>query len=305
MTSQDKASTVSDALHYVKQYSGKLVLIKIGGSLLEDPELVKQLCQDLSLLRAVGIQLILVHGGGKAINQELQLHQIPTTFIDGLRVTTPETMNIVEMVLCGKINKMLVRTLNSMGVNVAGFSGADGNLFLCDQYSEHHGHVGKISKVNKDFLQTFLAGQYYDKGIIPVIAPVGINSQGSAMNINADWAASKLASALGVTKLIYLTDAAGINDKQGGLISETSLSELGQFVEDSVVTDGMLTKVKAIMSALDEGLPKVHIIGGKRKHSLIEELFTAEGVGTVCHKDIGLKVSHENEATTELSAIWR
>lgn len=280
----NKVEAIAEALNYVKRFSGKKILIKIGGSLLEDAELVQQLCHDLSLLRAVGLQLILVHGGGKAINQALDQYNIQSEFIDGLRVTTPEAMNVIEMVIAGKVNSMLVRTLNGMGVKAQGISGSDNNLLLCDRWDELHGCVGKIKKINPSHIEEIVQQQLMGSGSIPVIAPIGVTETGEALNINADWAAASLACALGAFKLIYLTDEPGIYDKKGQSLSEVSNEEIEQLIADKVVTGGMLTKVKTIQQALANGFNQIHIISGKEKHGLIQELFTETGIGTICQR---------------------
>lgn len=274
----DKA--IIDAISYANQFRETTVLIKLGGSVLHDDDLIKSLCADLRLLQGVGIKVVIVHGGSKAINKYLAINQIESHFVDGLRVTSPEAMEIIEMVLCGHVNKMLVRKLNHIGVKVIGMSGADNNMLQCDPYSQQHGCVGAIRNVNVNFVNQILA----QSNSIPIIAPVGVDAKGNPMNINADYAASDLAVALKVDKLIYLTDQDGILDKKGGIYSELCETQLSELIRDETVKGGMLAKTKAILAALSHHLNHVHILNGSKKHVLLEELFTVNGVGTLCKK---------------------
>lgn len=288
MTAVDVNKQVVEALHYVKQFSGSTILIKLGGSILDDTQLIKQLCEDLSLARAVGIAVVVVHGGSKAIEHELKLNEITWQFHEGQRVTTPEMMDIIEMVLCGQVNRVLVRTLNSVGVPSCGLAGSDTNLLLCrthldSQGKDTLGRVGEIISVNQRVIQPYIDEQlHHYHGRIPIIAPIGVNAQGQAMNINADWAAVKIAEALNITKLIYLTDQDGIYDEQRQLISEIDKLGLQKLIANQVVKDGMLTKTNTIISALNSGIDNIHILNARREHALIQELFTEKGVGTVC-----------------------
>lgn len=287
-SSQNKnpsALNVMETLGYVKRFSGETILIKIGGAALTDPELVKTLCQDLALIRAAGVKVALVHGGGPSINQELTTHGITWEFIDGQRVTTPEMMDIVEMVLCGSVNRKIVRTLNAAGVQAAGISGSDAKLLLCKQASAKLGQVGVIENVNPAIIQQYLDTQSAPgAGIIPVIAPVGIGKNGQAFNVNADWAASNIAVALGIKKVIYLTDQNGILDQNMAVISELDAGELENLIETGVVKGGMLAKVQTMLFCLKKGVLELHVLNAKRVHCLIEELFTNAGVGTICRK---------------------
>ncbi|WP_367608228.1 acetylglutamate kinase [Legionella sp. W05-934-2] len=279
-------SQIIDAITYVNQFRGKTFLIKLGGSILEENGNLEQICLDLKLLTQAGIHVVIVHGGSKAINQTLQAHGVETTFLDGLRVTSFEAVHLIEMVLCGHVNKQLVRQLNHIGLHATGLSGSDNNMLLCDPYSQEHGYVGMIKSVNVLPILSLLKEQSSVSSVIPVIAPMGVNQQGNPMNINADYAACQLAIALNVDKLIYLTDQAGIYDKQGCLISDVSLDELETLIINHTVQGGMLVKCKAIIAALKSHLNHVHILNGNHKHVLLEELFTAKGVGTLCHSQI-------------------
>lgn len=275
-----EVSSVIDTLKYVKKFTGKTLLIKIGGSALEKPELVRSVCRDLIAIKSVGVSVILVHGGGPSINEELTRRGITWEFIEGLRVTTPEMMDIIETVLVGKMNRRIVRQLSANGLAAVGFSGADHNTLLCRQLNPRLGRVGKIEKVNTELIQSVLKNPVLKT--IPVIAPIGIGRKGEAFNVNADWAASYLASALGVSKLIFLTDQNGILDTDGRLLPELDAGELEILIEKKVVTGGMLAKTQTIIHALNQKVSAVHILNAQRPHALIEELFTERGVGTIC-----------------------
>ena len=274
---------VVETLNFVKKFCGKTMLIKIGGALLQDHRLLIQLCDDLSLMRACGISLVIVHGGGVQINQELEAKGITWSFHEGQRVTTLEMMGVVEMVLRGKINSPIIRTLNTAGVKAVGLSGADGGLLQCSRLDPRLGEVGQIDKVNTEILNGYLEGQKKSmQGYIPVIAPMGVDLSGQALNINADWACSVIAQALGIVKVIYLTDQDGILNHDKTLISEVDLSGLQKLIDTQVVQGGMLAKTKTIIKALESGVEQIHIINGSRAHSLIEEIFTDRGIGTIC-----------------------
>jgi acetylglutamate kinase len=274
-TTSQTGQHVAELLGFVRKFSGKPILIKLGGSALQDTEVVTGLCEDIALLQSVGIPVVLVHGGGPAINEELTLRGIKWEFFEGQRVTTPEMMSVVEMVLCGKVNRRIVRALNAAGVNAVGVSGTDARLLQCDRVDERLGEVGKVTHVNSDFLAPHLKGQRDG-------APVGTDVAGRPLNINADWAASRLARALGIQKLIYLTDQDGILNGDGDLIAELDAGDLEDLIHKEIVKGGMLAKVRTILDGLAHGIGAIHILNGKRRHVLIEELFTNRGVGTVC-----------------------
>ncbi len=269
-------------LSYVRQFAGSTVLIKLGGAALQDSNLVESICDDLTLIRSVGVSVVLVHGGGPSINQELTSKGIAWEFIDGQRVTTPEMMDVIEMVLCGSVNRRIVRTLNHAGVRAVGMSGTDASTLYCKKSNPKLGQVGVIDKVNTSFINSILNTQTDGVGSIPVIAPVGIGKNGEAYNINADWAASRIAQALGIKKVFFLTDQEGILDGNQQLISELDAGELENLIDTGIVKGGMLAKVQTVIHALRHGVNDVHILNARRPHGLIEELFTAAGVGTVC-----------------------
>ncbi|MCM2282063.1 MAG: acetylglutamate kinase [Bdellovibrionaceae bacterium] len=270
-------------LGYVQKFSGSTILIKLGGAALQDAGLVDSICEDLIRIRSVGVSVVLVHGGGPAINEELTRRGIQWSFIEGQRVTTPEMMDVIETILCGTVNRKIVRALNAAGVKAVGFSGTDAGTLVCKPADERLGRVGQIEKVNISLIHSVLNLQN-EMGIpaIPVIAPVGLGKDGLAFNINADWAASRIASSLGVTKMLFLTDQDGILDPNKKLIPELDASELENLIETGVVSGGMLAKARTIVHALKHKVTDVHILNARRPHGLIEELFTDRGVGTVC-----------------------
>jgi acetylglutamate kinase len=272
-TTQDVIAT----LKYVKKFSGQTLLIKVGGAALEDKAIVAGLCADLNRLRSVGVKVVLVHGGGPSINAELKLRNIQWEFIEGQRVTTPEMMDVIEMVLCGHVNQKLVRQLNASGVKAIGLSGADAGTLMCAQASAKLGQVGRIDSVGTTLIDSIVASD-----TIPVIAPVGMGLDGAAFNVNADWAATRVAQALHIKKMLFLTDQDGILDVRGKVIPELDAAELEQLAEKGIVHGGMLAKVQTVIHALRNGVSDVHILNARKPHSLIEELFTDGGVGTIC-----------------------
>lgn len=271
------------ALKYVREFVGSTIVVKLGGSVLQDDGLLKSICADLASIRSVGVKVVLVHGGGPAINEELTRRGITWNFIDGQRVTTPEMMDVVEMVLCGRVNRRIVRALNVAGLRAFGFSGVDAGTLLCRRSDERLGQVGVIERVNTQMIEQILTMED-DLGSrgIPVIAPIGGGRDGQAFNINADWAASRVASGLGVTKMLFLTDQDGILDSNGKLLPELDAGELEQLIEDGTVKGGMLAKAQTILHAVKNQVTDVHILNARRPHALLEELFTDRGVGTVC-----------------------
>lgn len=275
--------SVVATLSYVKRFAGETILIKLGGAALQDPSLVTAICQDLHMIQSVGVSIVLVHGGGPSINEELTRRGIQWEFIDGQRVTTPEMMDVIEMVLCGSVNRRIVRGLNRSGVRAVGLSGTDGATLLCKKATPKLQQVGMIERVDTSYIKAILKTQN-DQGQagIPVIAPVGMGKNGEAYNINADWAASRIAQAMEIKKVLFLTDQDGILDSEMKLIEELDAGELENLIETGVVKGGMLAKARTVLHALKNGVMDVHILNARRPHGLIEELFTNRGVGTVC-----------------------
>lgn len=283
-----KAKILISALPYFRDFYGKIMVIKYGGHAMVEESLKSAFAQDIVLMKYVGIRPIVVHGGGPQINEIMEKMGLKPVFIEGQRVTDEETMNIVEMVLVGKTNKNIVSLINKAGGKAVGLSGRDGTLLLAEKMAIYKytgndkppeiidiGKVGKVKQVNPEILYTLI-----EKGFIPVIAPVGIGTDGEAYNINADLVAGSLASALAAEKLIYLSDIEGVKDERGHLISTLYLDEIDNLIEKRVVKGGMIPKLKSAKKALLSGVKKVHIIDGRIPHSLIIELFTDEGLGT-------------------------
>ncbi len=276
-------SGVRATLSYVKKFKGSKILIKLGGAALQDPALVRSICEDLTLIQSVGVSVVLVHGGGPAINDELTRRGITWEFVDGQRVTTPQMMDVIEMVLSGTVNRRIVRTLNHAGVRAVGMSGVDAQTLLCKQASSKLQQVGQIEKVHTEAIEAIMASpRASTRGAVPVIAPVGIGKNGETYNINADWAAARIAQALEIDKLLFLTDQEGICDSEMKLIPELDAGELESLIETGVVKGGMLAKTQTILHALRNGVGNVHVLNARRPHGLIEELFTDVGVGTIC-----------------------
>lgn len=279
MTNQEVVAT----LNYVREFTGTRIVVKIGGSVTDDAELFESICNDLVTIRKVGVELILVHGGRQAINDELNRRSMPWAFVDGMRVTTPEMMSVIETVLCGQINRRIVRALNVAGLKAVGFSGSDANTLICKKASNELGQVGVIERVNPQLIETVvkLEDELGVRGI-PVIAPLAVDRDGVVYNVNADWAASKIASQLGVTKMILMTDQDGILDGKGQLLSNLDAGDLEQLIEDGVAKDGTLARTQTVLHALKNRVPNVHVINARQPQALIAELFTDRGSGTVC-----------------------
>ncbi len=284
----EKAKILISALPYFRHFYGKIVVIKYGGHAMVDKELKKSFAQDIVLMKYVGIKPIIVHGGGPQINQVMEKMGLKPTFIEGQRVTDEETMNVVEMVLVGTVNKDIVSLINLAGGKAVGLSGRDGNLIEVEKMTVYKytgedrppeiidiGRVGKVKKVNPGILYTLI-----EKDFIPIIAPVGVGPDGSAYNVNADLVAGAIAGALEAEKLIYLTDVEGLKDAEKNLISTLYLEEIEPLLERGIAKGGMIPKLKSARKALLAGVKKVHIIDGRIPHSLIIELFTDEGLGT-------------------------
>lgn len=280
---QDKVQVLIDSLPYIKQFKNKNVVIKYGGSAMVDGILKENLIEDIILLKIVGINPIVVHGGGNKISELMQKLGKKSVFIDGLRVTDKETVAITEMVLTGQINKEIVSLINQKGGSAIGLSGKDGNLIVSTKKPHYmkgkekidHGFVGEIKSINIELLQLLEQNNF-----IPVISPIGFGEDGSSYNLNADTAAGAIASALKAEKLVLLTDVEGVYDKEKKLISSISEKEIKKLIKENVLVGGMLPKIEAGLSALDSGVKKVHIIDGRVEHSILLELFTSAGIGT-------------------------
>ncbi len=286
--SLDKAKTLIEALPYIRQFAGATVVIKYGGHAMVDEELKKNFALDIILMKYVGINPVVVHGGGPQINLFLDKMCITPSYVQGMRVTDGETMDVVEMVLVGKVNKEIVSLINYHGGRAVGLSGRDGDLIRAEKMQVMKeqvadtppelidlGRVGRVVGVDTGVLETLEA-----RGFIPVIAPVGVGDDGRAYNINADLVAGAVAARLKAAKLILLTDVAGVLDKEGGLISSIAAAEVEKCIEDGVVGGGMIPKVRCCREAVAGGVGKAHIIDGRKEHAILLEMFTQSGVGT-------------------------
>ncbi len=281
-----KAATLVEALPYIREFEGKTIVIKYGGSAMENPVLRKSTAEDLVLMRYVGMNPVVVHGGGPAINRTLDQLGVESRFHDGLRITDKETMRVVEMVLAGHINKELVSLLNTAGGDAVGLTGKDGNLLHAKQIdvdgSVDIGHVGAITGVHSKVIDVLC-----EAGFIPVIAPIATDGEGNTWNVNADTAAGEVAAALQAEKLVFLTDTPGLlrdMNEPDSLIHQLRYKEVTSLREQGVIAGGMIPKVEACLRGLDYGVRKTHIIDGRIPHSLLLEIFTVRGLGTlVCH----------------------
>ena len=276
------ANTLLDAFPFIKEFRDKTIVIKYGGAAQIDPNLKEQFAKDIVLLYLVGLKPVIVHGGGKRINEYLEKLNIKTEFKDGQRVTTKENMEVVEMVLSGLINKEITSLLNSHGAKAIGISGKDASFLKAVPKDDGaFGYTGNITSVDSKVLQKLL-----DEKFIPVIAPsaAGESLGHVGYNINADLAASKIAVAIKAKKVVFLTDTPGVLDKEKNLISTLYKRYIDSLIEDSTISGGMIPKVMACLEAIDGGVEKAHIIDGRVEHSILLELFTSDGIGTVIRK---------------------
>ncbi len=283
------AKTVSEALPYIQRFAGQTFVIKYGGNAMGDERTAETFARDIVMLKTIGINPVVVHGGGPQIGAMLERLKIQSEFIDGLRVTDQAAVEIVEMVLSGSINKQIVTAINQMGGTAIGISGKDGNLIEAQQLKRTKkdpdsniervldlGFVGEPVKVNPQAIQNIVAS-----GMIPVIAPIGMGPNGETYNINADTAAGAIASALKAHKLMMLTDVAGILTKEKQLISEIDAEEIDALLADGTITGGMIPKVETCVNALRGGVKQAHILDGRIPHVLLIEVFTAGGASTM------------------------
>jgi acetylglutamate kinase len=282
----NKVEVLQESLPYIKEYSDRIVVVKIGGSMMENDQIIQHVLDDLILMKYVGIKVVLVHGGGKQINQLSKEKGIEPKFVDGLRVTDKDSMEIVKMVLIGSINTKIVSFLNRHGSMAIGVSGNDSGFIKCHkkEYIKNGmvidlGFVGEIDSIDEKFLTGIL-----EKNYIPVIATLGVDKQGNIYNINADTCASKIAAYLGAKKMILLTDVEGIMEKTKGgskLISKLTSSECLNMIKSGKISSGMIPKVMACIDALKSGADRTHILNGTKKHSILVEIFTDKGIGTM------------------------
>ena len=283
-----KAETLLEALPFIKNFHGKTVVIKYGGSAMVSEKLKDGFAQDIIMMKYTGINPVIVHGGGPQIGKTLDALGIQSEFIDGQRVTNKDMIDVVEMVLGGKVNKEIVSLISRHGGNAVGITGKDGDLIQAKKHKrvKHSpetnrpeiidmGLVGEVTKVNPKILEVLHQNEF-----IPVIAPTGKGIEGETLNINADFVAAAIASALKAEKLVLMTDTAGVQRENGNLITELTRKEANKLIKSGVIHDGMLPKVTCCLDSLKSGVPKTHIIDGRVEHSLLLELFTDEGIGT-------------------------
>jgi len=274
----ETVKTLLDALPFIREFRKEIVVIKYGGSAQTSPQLKEKFAEDILLMHLVGIKPVIVHGGGKKITDMLDALKIDTKFIDGQRVTTKETMRIVEMILSGEINKEIVSLLNSHDAKAIGISGKDAHFITAHAKDfEKWGLTGNINNVKSDVVLNLVKD-----GFIPVIAPIAAGEEMGhpGFNINADLCASYVAKAIGANKIIFLTDTEGVLDKEKNLLSSLTKAEVEALKDDGTIHGGMVPKVDACLEAIDGGVSKAHIIDGRVEHSMLLELFTSEGVGT-------------------------
>ena len=279
----EKANVLTEALPYIQSFSGKTIVIKYGGHAMINPELEELVLKDIILMKLVGMNPVIVHGGGPLIDEWLKKLDIPAKFIDGLRVTDEATMEIVEMVLAGKINKAIVSLINKFGGKAIGLSGKDGRLIMAEKKKSEQdlGLVGDVVSINPGVIHTLT-----QEGYIPVIAPIGVGPEEETLNINADYVAGALGGALKAHKLVLLTDVEGIYLGKGpeSLASRLTDSEIPKLIAEGIISGGMIPKVHSCLAALKQGVENVHIVDGRKKHSLLLEIFTNQGIGTMVVK---------------------
>ena len=294
VTPLDKANVLIEALPYIKEFYGRTIVVKLGGHAMGSPELKNAVMQDLTLMKFVGMNPVVVHGGGPEINAMLHRLGIKTSFVQGQRVTDEETMDVVEMVLAGRVNKEIVSLISKCGASAIGLSGKDGNLILArkkvfkgkgengEEFDYDIGYVGEIVRINPEVIRSVIS-----QGYIPVVAPIGAGENGESYNINADYVAGELAVALKADKLVLLTDVEGIfadPDDKDSLISSLKVSSIQSLIDRGVIKGGMIPKVQCCARALLGGVGRTHIIDGRIPHSILLEIFTHEGIGTMVVK---------------------
>jgi acetylglutamate kinase len=282
-----KAETLIEALPYMRSFQGQTLVIKYGGAAMIEPELKAAFAQDITLLQYLGIHPVVVHGGGPQIGKVLAKMEIPTQFVEGLRVTDENTMDVVEMVLAGKVNKEIVNLINAAGGSAVGLSGKDGRLLVAKKLQYYRpreeeppeiidiGLVGEVTAVNRALLKTLQEHHF-----IPVVAPVGVGEAGETYNINADLVAGAMAKAVGAAKLILLTDVAGVLDQDHHLVSTLDRETALAMMEAGTIKGGMIPKVNCCLEAVASGVGKAHILDGRTPHAVLLEIFTDTGIGT-------------------------
>ncbi|MCZ7674998.1 MAG: acetylglutamate kinase [Roseovarius sp.] len=270
------ARTLSEALPYLQRYDGAIVVIKLGGHAMGSDAGMESFARDVVLMRQVGVNPVIVHGGGPMINEMLERLQIKSDFVGGKRVTDAATMEVVEMVLSGRVNKRIVQAINRQGGRAVGLSGKDANLIICDPADPALGLVGEPSQVDPSILRTLFAA-----AAIPVIAPLGAGRDGGTYNVNGDTAAGAVAAALKADRLLLLTDVEGVKDAEGRLLTELSSTAINTLIRDGVIAGGMIPKTETALAALEGGVRAVVIIDGRAPNAVLLELFTEHGAGSL------------------------
>ena len=286
---QTTAQVISRALPYIQRFAGKTVVVKYGGNAMVDDGLKESFARDIVLMKAVGINPVVVHGGGPQIGELLERLNIKSEFVDGMCVTDSKTMDVVEMVLGATINKEIVNMISSAGGRAFGVTGKDGQLIRAKKMRVSHktpemsapeiidiGHVGEVESIDKSVIDMLVQG-----GFIPVIAPIGVGKNGESYNINADLVAGKVAEVLKAEKLMLLTNVSGLQDKQGKVLTGLSIDRVDELIADGTIYGGMLPKISCALEAVKSGVPYAHIIDGRVNHAVMLEIFTDEGVGTL------------------------
>ncbi|MDC0899819.1 acetylglutamate kinase [Paracoccaceae bacterium] len=270
------AETLSQALPYLQRYSGAIVVIKLGGHAMISDEALETFARDVVLMRQVGINPVIVHGGGPMINSMLDKLNIKSEFINGKRVTDPETMNVVEMVLSGSVNKKIVQAINNQDGRAVGLSGKDAKLIICEQETPELGLVGSPTDVNPEVIFTL-----FENDMIPVIAPLGAGTNGETLNINGDTVSGAIASALKADRLLLLTDVSGVQDKNGSIITELNSTQIKNWINEGIISGGMIPKTETALLALKGGVRGVVILDGRVPNACLLELFTEHGAGSL------------------------
>lgn len=270
------AATLNYALPMLQRYDGATVVVKFGGNAMGDDEAMASFARDIVLMRLVGVNPVVVHGGGPMINEMLAKQGVESQFIRGKRVTDKATVEVVEAVLSGLVNKRIVQAINAQGGRAVGISGKDGNLMLCEQTDPELGFVGTPSRVDPTVLKTLFAAE-----MIPVIAPLGFNQQGETMNVNGDTAAGAIAGSLKADRLLLLTDVSGVKDASGTVVTELTPASVRQLTDDGVIAGGMIPKTETALSAIESGVRAVVILDGRVPNACLLELYTEQGAGSM------------------------
>lgn len=273
------ARTLSEALPYLQRYDGSIVVIKLGGHAMSSDKALASFARDVVLMKQVGMNPVIVHGGGPMINEMLAKLNIKSDFVDGKRVSNEAVVEVVEMVLSGKINKGIVQAINDQGGKAVGLSGKDANLMVCEFDNPELGFVGKPVEMNPEVLQTFFASDH-----IPVVAPLGSGRNGETFNVNGDTAAGAIAAALKADRLLLLTDVDGVKDAHGNVVTQLTAAQVKRLIKENVIAGGMIPKTETALAAINGGVRAVVIIDGRVQNSVLLELFTDHGAGSLIRK---------------------